>query len=765
MLKNIQVFIVLIFFSLITYAQNQSKEKISGIVNTSDGKAAEYIMVSLKGTKYGSLTNDKGRFEFEAPTGNYNLLLKSIGIETQEYPIKIQSGVNNYFPNLIVEDDKHQLDEIVVTGQFSPQSLRNSLYKVKVINNQMIMQKAATDIQSLLNTQIGIRASNDLMLGESNFELMGMGGNNVKILLDGVPLIDRGSIKQSLSQIDVNNIKQIEIVEGPMSVVYGTDALAGVVNIITKTNASHTDRNNYSISARIQEESVGDEYKLLKGKGIHNENIAGSWSSTFGLYANSSFSRNTLGGWKGDKTGREKLWPPKDQYFYEGLVGFKKQNFNLWYRLNYLNEKISIPQNGSDVAPYIIADKSYKTNRYTHILQGDWTINNKLGINVTSSLQDYNRKTKTIITDLETSKKWLSTDESSQAKSEYKSAFVRATAAWKTNDYISFQPGVEYSIDKDLGERIEGNHSISSLALFMSAEWKPFTKVSLRPGLRAIIKSDFDAPLAIPSLNTKFVLNSNLDLRFSYAYGFRAPTLQELYFSFHDASHNIDGNPNLKAEYSNNFSGSLSWRFVNTNDLKITTILSLFYNDFRDKITLTQAIDNSMLTTYYNVSRFKTLGGTLENTLVWKDLQADINFSLIGRYNEYVDEEAYVDQNLPTFKYSPELSANVSYFLRRSKTQLNLFYKYTGARHQYSYNSVTKDLYLGKLGSYNTADFTLSQHLGKDVTLNAGIKNIFNIKTINNTIREDVHDLGTSSSSLLGYGRSYFIGMRFSFNN
>ncbi|KAA6308377.1 hypothetical protein EZS27_039946, partial [termite gut metagenome] len=72
----------------------------------------------------------------------------------------------------------HTLDEVVVTGQFVPQSLRNSLYKVRVINNRLIQQKASTDVQSLLSTELGVRISNDMTLGESNFELMGMSGNN-----------------------------------------------------------------------------------------------------------------------------------------------------------------------------------------------------------------------------------------------------------------------------------------------------------------------------------------------------------------------------------------------------------------------------------------------------------------------------------------------------------------------------------------------------------------------------------------------------------
>lgn len=749
----------------VVYAQKTEKVKISGTVITNEGKPAEYVTVSLKGTSFGTLTTDNGVFEFDVPIGNYTLLLTSISSSDKEYPIVVSKDKKNYYPKLVIEQNKNLLDEIVVTGQFSPQSLRNSLYKVRVINEETIKQKAATDMQSLLNTETGIRITNDLILGESNFELMGMGGNNVKVLLDGVPLIDRGITKQSLSQIDINNIEQIEIVEGPMSVIYGTDALAGVINIITKKKNYSTDRNAYSISVRAQEESVGDEYKFADGKGVHNENISGSWTSKFGLYANGAFTRNIMGGWKGNKTGREKLWSPKDQYFYEGLVGFNKNNFNIWYRLDYLNEKILTPLNANDLTPYQIADKTYKTNRYTHILQGEWTVNNSLNVNIASSLQDYNRRTRTIVTDLETGEKWLSLDKGAQDYTKYKTAFARATATWKTNSVLTFQPGIEYNWDKGSGERIVGDRIISTLALFLSAEWKPYSFVSLRPGVRFLLNSEFDAPFAIPSINTKFNINSDVDLRMSYSFGFRAPTLQELYFSFHDASHNIEGNPNLKAEYSNNFTGSATWRWLKGEDFRVVSIVSLFYNYMKDRITLAQAMNNSTLSTYYNISKYKTLGGMIENTIAWKNLQANVGFSLIGRYNNYADDEEYKGENLPKFKYSPEVSANINYFFSKSRTNLNLFYKFTGARNQYSYNTVTGDLYLGKMGSYNTADFTASQNIGKYLIVSAGIKNLFNVKTIDNTIREDYHDFEDVSANLVGYGRSYFVGLRFLLNN
>ncbi|WP_315819996.1 TonB-dependent receptor plug domain-containing protein [Paraflavitalea speifideaquila] len=108
------------------------------------------------------------------------------------------------------------------------------MYRVRTINRERIALRGATDIAGVLNNELGIRIETDYTLGESDTRIMGLGGQRVKVLLDGVPLIDRDATKQSLGQIDINTIERIEIVDGPMSVIYGTDALAGVINIITK---------------------------------------------------------------------------------------------------------------------------------------------------------------------------------------------------------------------------------------------------------------------------------------------------------------------------------------------------------------------------------------------------------------------------------------------------------------------------------------------------------------------------------------------------
>ncbi len=128
----------------------------------------------------------------------------------------------SYAQEKIVRRDslRNDLKEVVVTGQYQPQSLRNSVYQTRVISAERIRLRAAANIQQVLSTELGFRFSNDLTLGTSDIQMMGMTGRNVKILLDGVPMVDRSDTRESLNQIDINTVERIEIVEGPLSVSY-----------------------------------------------------------------------------------------------------------------------------------------------------------------------------------------------------------------------------------------------------------------------------------------------------------------------------------------------------------------------------------------------------------------------------------------------------------------------------------------------------------------------------------------------------------------
>lgn len=225
----------------------------------------------------------------------------------------------------------NDLKDVVITGQYGPQTLRNSVYNVKTISAARIKLRAATNVQQVLNTELGFRFSNDLTLGTTDVSLMGMTGRNIKILLDGVPMVDRSDARESLNQIDINTIERVEIVEGPMSVVYGTDALAGVINIITKNPGKQL----LSVNARVQEETAGNEYNLLNGAGQHNQNLSVSWQKK-GWSVLLGASHNEFGGWNlASKTATIaevnsilSRWKPKEQFLGNTKIGYRNNNFN-----------------------------------------------------------------------------------------------------------------------------------------------------------------------------------------------------------------------------------------------------------------------------------------------------------------------------------------------------------------------------------------------------------------------------------------------------
>ena len=183
------------------------------------------------------------------------------------------------------------LDEVVITGQFEPQSARKSVYQVKTIPLERIAARGAVRLQDVLNTELNIRFSQDLALGGSNLSLQGLAGQNVKVLIDGVPMVGRQGTSNeiNINQLNVNAIERIEIIEGPMSVVYGADALAGVINIITKKTID----GKLELQAKVHEETVGNEYGWSEG--IHNESIGIGFSKN-NWRTRADFNRNYFGG-------------------------------------------------------------------------------------------------------------------------------------------------------------------------------------------------------------------------------------------------------------------------------------------------------------------------------------------------------------------------------------------------------------------------------------------------------------------------------------
>ncbi len=284
-----------------------------------------------------------------------------------------------------------ELGEVVITGQYKPQSVKNSVYQVRTISKERIQQQGAAKLQDVLNNELNIRFSQDVATGGSDITMMGLKGQNVKILIDGVPMVGRQGTSNeiNINQIDVNSIERIEIVEGPMSVVYGADALAGVINIITKKAGGA----KLSVTAKVHEETIGKEYGFQQG--IHNQYAGLTWRNK-NWEIGGGFGHNYFGGWKDTATDRELVWHNKDQITGNGFIGYNHGKINLRYRFDGLDEIIYNPGNFVNdypaAADTLAFDQEYLTRRLMQQLQAAYTVNSNLSFQAQAAYTDYSRQ-------------------------------------------------------------------------------------------------------------------------------------------------------------------------------------------------------------------------------------------------------------------------------------------------------------------------------------------------------------------------------------
>lgn len=742
-----------LWFVLVLGAFNPAlaQSEYSGRVIATTGEGVPYATIWLTDAK-GVIADEQGNFTLTGPPHKGKLKISAVGFQT----LWASWPVGKTRETFQLQPAESELETVVVTGNFDPQSARNSVYQVRSIDQTTIQNRAPQNIQQVLNTALGIRFSQDNAIGSSNLELLGMSGQNIKILIDGVPMVGRQGTSNeiNINQIDINQIEKIEIVEGPMSVVYGADALAGVINIITKSASSQ----KLSIQARLQEETAGSEYSPLSGEGTHLRSVSG----TYGLKNwnfGAGFSQNNFGGWQGEKPGRKKAWLPKDQNFFNLKAGFEKDKVSFTYQTDFLNETTF--SDGPE-APLEMIDQQYITNRWMHRLNGQWDAATEFAINWQGAFTDYKRDTETWVTNSRTGERYLSKAPDSQSRIKYTGFSWRMMGMWTINPKLNLQPGVDINLEKGSGERITENDGIQDYAVFVSAEWKPTNAIQIEPGLRKAYNSAYDAPAIIPSLNTKFKLSDHLDLRLAYANGFRAPSIRELYFNFIDASHSIIGNPDLKAETSHSFNGSLDWSSQVAPDWAMGAVLGGFYNTIDNRIAYGQDPKNIQITTLFNVEKYKTAGFTLNHSQTYKNWNGNLGFSYTGRYNQLSGEV----QGVQEMSWTGEINADVSYQLLPWQTTFTLFYKLTGSLPGYETvfdaegNPSAKEV---QLDGYQWMDFTVLKQFRHGISVNAGARNLFDIKQINSTSSGgDAH--GGGASRPIGYGRSYFLGIQYQFN-
>lgn len=659
------------------------------------------------------------------------------------FNLPLKAGEDQYFE---LESEPAGLNEAVVTVQYKKKSASQAVEKIQVIGKEEIRQMAANNVRDVLQNQLNVRIGQDNSTG-TVLSLMGVSGNNVKILVDGVPVIGRLDGNIDLSQLNLNDIERIEVVEGPMSVTYGSNALAGVINLITKKGSA---------------QSRGSLTGYYEKVGYYN--FDGSWNGKIGEKTTfrASGGRYFFGGWSPTDEGRFQQWKPKEQYF--GRVQFSRTIGKFEVRLKSEAFRELLKSKGKLLAPYYenAFDADFTTYRFNQGLFINRKINDHSSIEIISSYNYFYRRRDKYFNDLVNLEKQLTTGQGDQDTSIFQAFMSRGTYNnYKDRSRLNYQLGYNIRSEKGYGIRLKTESGeapvISDYALFASAEYKLTSKMIVKPGVRIAYNTKYRAPV-VPMVALRYK-KGKFTARGSYSRGFRAPELKELYLSFVDVNHNVIGNPNLKAENSHNFIVSFQRLFFKEKTLaKNFRIFKLeasgFYNHINDRIVLANLVSTQY--TYVNVDKYTTLGTNIISTINLGKFRTQLGGSYIGLSNSATN----VSGGAPKFTYYPEVRVRTQYDIK--KITFNIIYKFNGPQTIFGYDAESEQLVRRRADSYSLFDMNMGGTLWKrKVAWALGVKNIMNVTSINNQlVSSGAHSSGNGSLPI-GTGRSYFVRLTY----
>ncbi|MDR9410375.1 MAG: TonB-dependent receptor [Balneolaceae bacterium] len=222
---------------------------------TADGEPVVGANVGIPEIQKGEATDENGEYEImDVPIGNYILHVSSVsyGKVTKQITIAADEIIT---VDIQMKESLLQLDQVVVTGTMRQTFVKDSPVKVKVVKSEQLERgRVSPNIMDLISGVSGLSTQlNCGVCGTNAIRINGVEGPNTAVLIDGMPIMGALASVYGFNGISPSIIDQVEVIEGPQSTLYGTQALGGVVNIITK-NPTLTPTISADIYAKSTEE-------------------------------------------------------------------------------------------------------------------------------------------------------------------------------------------------------------------------------------------------------------------------------------------------------------------------------------------------------------------------------------------------------------------------------------------------------------------------------------------------------------------------------
>ena len=466
------------------------------------------------------------------------------------------------------QEEVMELDEVVVTASRYEESIMETPVSIEVIDQEEIEESNARNLAELLDTYTGVYIKdNGGQIRKKDVKIRGASADQVLVLLDGVPYNDHHNGGLDLSIISAENIEKVEIIKGPASVIYGANAMGGVINIITK---------------KIEDSSVT---KLDLGLGSdntdfymlsHNEKI-----DDLGIYL-SYFTKNS------------------NTYLEESNLDQE----NIFLKIN------------NEINKYSDISFTFSNNISDKIIEGDIQDEKEQNLSLTWKRVTELNETNLQVFQVDRKRKRIDKWNNSLHEKEQSGLFLNNTNYF---DKHTFNYGFEIKKNEINSTNIEnGNRETTNKALFFKDNWNYNQKLDFIFAARYDDHEEYGSNLS-PQIAANYKLNNNYITYLSYSEAFKAPTFDDLYGDYGW----YVGNQDLKSEESKNYEIGLKFDKENHQG-------SIAYFE-RKVDNLIQYLSTSTPATMINIdntSKFRGLELDLDNTLT-KNLSSNLNYTYL----------------------------------------------------------------------------------------------------------------------------------------
>lgn len=610
------------------------------------------------------------------------------------------------------KEKETEIKEVVVTATRSQKKLKDVPITVQVVTAEDIKKSQSTDFKTFLENEFsGINFTYDG--GSPNINMMGFGGKYVLFLMNGERMAGETFDNIDYERIDIDNIERIEIIKGASSSLYGSNAIGGVINIITKDSKSPLD-----INAGYLYDSSRD----------HKANLSIGTKQKWGNLSISSFYKMREPYIITDRISTGGVYNELNVAGFTNYGINPKLTFNLSPKIDlsltpgyYFSER-----NPGTPAGEIVRDRYYN---YNLGLKTNIKFNDNQNLIVSGAFDRYD--------------KYDYFRKINEKEKKYENEVWRISSQYNQNLFKkhTLVAGGEVLSEKLLSfmfknESTGGRENAQTYSAFTQQDWVINPAVTIVTGARMDYHSIFKQYFTF-RLSGMYRFDETMTIRAGYSGGFRSPTLKELYTNwFHPwgGGFQLMGNKNLRPETSDNFNVSIDFNFKKLNLTFITQ-----YSKIKDKINLRGNIGDTL--------RYVNFHGNTDvlSSEVSAIYKLNKNFHFKGSYS-YYDIGKRRSENRPhTLTFKAEYIPSAKYYI----PSIIISGKYLSRTKIYDDDSSSFVSY----APYSIWRLQLASKLPLGFTLTGGINNIFGYTA---------DKVGFYSS--VDIGRTFYLGLKWNFN-